>query len=585
MNSESLNQYQQNKLALYDPEIPIDYEDQDDWLVRTLAEATAIATGDRFFDLLVKSLAHAYGIRNVFVAECVDMARLRMLSHWSHGEFAGNDEYTITGLPCELIIQGKLLYFPHSLKAFFFNVSYESYVGVPLFDSKHDVIGHIVMEESVPLAETLRGITALRVFAARAAAELERSKLERERQLAYQTLEQRVRERTAEIEHRRAVAASLQGILALHNATDSFPELLAYIAQDGCGLFGSRSSIVCTVPAHEPCTHVIAAAFGRMDRPGERLATAALPGGAIIKEAVLQRVPKFEQWDGRQQCHLLTAQRPANQQVADAVVHTVLAIPLILEDDTPGCLALYFPETQQFSTEIVELAATYREQVNLVLHNARLRRVSERAAMLEERNRLAHELHDTVSQTLWSASLLADVIPDLWQRDMDKGLQRLEQLRQLNRVALAELRALLLELRPSALVEVPMSSLLRQLVDSIQARSEVGIALVINGDHVLDPHIQVTIYRVAQESLNNALRHADATQIEVALHHQPHELSLTICDDGHGFNSVDVSSGSLGLRIMRERAASIAADLAISSAVGMGTTIQLRWSKPVLEQS
>jgi signal transduction histidine kinase len=584
MNSESLNQYQQNRLALYDPEIPIDYGDQDDWLVRTLAEATAIATGDRFFDLLVKSLAQAYDIRNVFVTECVDMDRVRMLSHWSHGEFARNGEYTITGLPCELVIQGKLLYFPHSLKAFFSKVSYESYVGVPLFDSKHDVIGRIVMEESVPLAETLRGITALRVFAARAAAELERSKLERERQLAYQTLEQRVRERTAEIEHRRAVAASLHGILAQLNATDSSPDILAYIAQDGCELFGSRSSIVCTVPAHEPCTHVIAAAFGRMDRPGERLATAALPGGAIIKEAVLQRVPKFEQWDGRQQFHLLTAQRPANEQVADAVL-TVLAIPLILEDDTPGCLALYFPEPQQFSTETVELAATYREQVNLVLHNARLRRASERAATLEERNRLAHELHDVVSQTLWSASLLADVIPDLWQRDMDKGLQRLEQLGQLNRVALAELRALLLELRPSALVEVPMSSLLRQLVDSIQARTEVGIALVVNGDHVLDPHMQVTIYRVAQESLNNALRHADATQIEVALHHQPHELSLTIRDDGHGFDSVDVGSGSLGLRIMRERAASIAADLAISSAVGMGTTIQLRWSQPVLEQS
>ncbi|MCB0062775.1 MAG: GAF domain-containing protein [Caldilineaceae bacterium] len=575
--------YEHSKTTLYNPEIPRAYEDQDDWLFRTLSEATAIATGDHFFELLVESLAKAYGIGKVYVTECVDSDRVRTLSHWNQGEFARNGEYTITGLPCELIMQGKLLYFPHSLKAFFTKVRYESYVGVPLFGSKRTVIGHIVMEETVPLAETLRGITALRVFAARAAAELERYSLERERDLAYQTLEQRVHERTAEIERRRAVAASLQGILAKLNAAESAPAILSYIAQNGCELFGGSASIVCTAPDGKPGTHLITAAFGLDGSASERLSTAALPGAAIIQQAVSENMPTCIHWDGAQQPPVLSAaDAPADEQVA-GTVHSMLAIPLMLTEDTSGCLALYFSEPQQFSTATVELAATYGDQVNLALHNRRLRQAAEQAATLEERNRLAHELHDAVSQTLWSASLLADVVPELWQRDIQKGQQRLEQLRQLNRVALAELRALLLELRPSALVDVPMSSLLRQLVDSIRARTNVAISLEVDGDYTLDPHIQVTIYRIAQESLNNTLRHAHATHIVVTLHHQPPELSLTVCDDGDGFESIDGGSGSLGLRIMRERAASIAAELAISSAIGMGTTIQLRWSQPAVE--
>lgn len=581
MGTESL--YEQSKATLYNPEIPNTYADQDDWLFRTLSEATAIATGERFFELLVESLAKAYGMRSVYVTECVAIDRVRTLAEWHQGQLIRNDEYTITGLPCELVMEGKLLYFPHSLNAFFAEACDESYVGVPLFSSHRTVIGHIVMEETVPLADTLRGITALRVFAARSAAELERYRLARERDLAYQTLEQRVDERTAEIERRRAVAASLQGILAQLNTGGSATEILAYIAQKGCELFGSFSSIVCTVRVSESSVQVIAAIGGQRQGLGDHILISALPGAATIRQAVLQNRPTVEQWDHHQELSaLLTAGAQSTSQGTEAP-HALLAVPLILDEAAPGCLALYFSEPQSFSTETVELATVYGEQVNLALHNARLRKAAERAATLEERNRLAHELHDAVSQTLWSASLLADVIPELWQRDRKRGQQWLEQLRQLNRVALAELRALLLELRPSALVDVPMSSLLRQLVDSIQARTQVGISLITEGDYALDPHIQVTTYRVAQEALNNALRYADATQIEVVLHHQPQDFRLTICDDGHGFDSANVGSGSLGLRIMRERALSIAAELAISSEVGVGTTIQLRWRQPVTE--
>ena len=159
--------------------------------------------------------------------------------------------------------------------------------------------------------------------------------------------------------------------------------------------------------------------------------------------------------------------------------------------------------------------------------------------MTAERTRLARDLHDAVTQTLFSTTLIAEVLPDLWEMNRAEGLRRLEELRQLTRGALAEMRTLLVELRPNALVEVPLSVLLRQLTDAMIGRARIAIQLSAEGDAAggtrLPADVQVGLYRIAQEALNNVVKHAKATQAVVTLR-QGETVRLTVADNGAGFD-------------------------------------------------
>ncbi len=186
-------------------------------------------------------------------------------------------------------------------------------------------------------------------------------------------------------------------------------------------------------------------------------------------------------------------------------------------------------------------------------------------------------MHDAVSQTLWSANLTAEVLPELWKRDEAEGLKSLKELCNFTRGALAEMRALLIELRPSGLTETRLATLLRQLTESMSNRLGVTIALKVEGNCLLPPDTQIAFYRIAQEALNNIVRHTTARWSEVYLCYQPDFAELRICDNGGGFDPVHIPSGRLGLSIMRERAASIGAQIDISSQVGHGTQIRVYW--------
>jgi PAS domain S-box-containing protein len=194
-----------------------------------------------------------------------------------------------------------------------------------------------------------------------------------------------------------------------------------------------------------------------------------------------------------------------------------------------------------------------------------------------ERQRLARDLHDAVTQTLFSASLIAEVLPKLWEKDPNEGRRRLEELRQLTRGALAEMRMLLLELRPAALTEAGLADLLRQLTEAATARARLPVNLTCEGPCNVPPDAQIALYRVAQEALNNVVKHSGATEASVRLHCQADLTELTISDNGSGFDVDAVSAKHLGLRIMRERAEAAGADLEIKSTAGHGTKIVINW--------
>ena len=206
--------------------------------------------------------------------------------------------------------------------------------------------------------------------------------------------------------------------------------------------------------------------------------------------------------------------------------------------------------------------------------NELLREKATQDAVAAERTRLARDLHDAVTQTLFSATLIAEVLPDLWEKNRREGNRRLEELRQLTRGALAEMRTLLVELRPNALIEIPLPTLLRQLTDALIGRARLDIQLHCSGERDLPPDVQVGLYRIAQESLNNIVKHSRATQAVVSLHISD-TLRLTVADNGQGFDVSTVTPDHIGLRIMRERAEAIGAQFKVESAPGEGTRISV----------
>jgi len=198
-------------------------------------------------------------------------------------------------------------------------------------------------------------------------------------------------------------------------------------------------------------------------------------------------------------------------------------------------------------------------------------------AIAAERNRLARELHDAVTQTLFAASLIAEVLPDLWDMDEAEAHRSTEELRQLTRGALAEMRTLLFELRPAALNQARLSDLLRQLSEAVMGRKRLPISLDVVGDCEIPCDVKVEMYRIVQESLNNVVKYARATRAEIKVRLEAGHVHMEIRDDGVGFDHACVKPASLGLRIMRERAEAIHARLQVVSQPGSGTTVSLDW--------
>lgn len=200
-----------------------------------------------------------------------------------------------------------------------------------------------------------------------------------------------------------------------------------------------------------------------------------------------------------------------------------------------------------------------------------------RTAVADERSRIASELHDSVTQTLFSTAAIADALPEVWRRRPEEAQRALEQLNELTKAALAEMRTLLVELRPSALQDKKLSQLLRQLADAAAGRSNIQIQVEANGNAELPQDVKVELYRIAQEMLNNVIKHSEANTATICLQSADEALVLSMRDDGRGFDPAKIEPGHLGLEIMRERVRTIGADLSIDSKTAHGTELTVRW--------
>lgn len=395
-----------------------------------------------------------------------------------------------------------------------------------------------------------------------------------------ETLEREVEKRTHELRRRQMVAEGLRYILTILNSNRPLQEVLEYIACQACWLLDTTTGVFYRWWEDEDVLELQAACGLPMEsKRGLRIPCAELMESRVLR----QRQPLI--WSGpHQQINVALNHLPLSFPMR---CEALLAVPLVVEQQTYGALVLYFPEPRVLGDEDIALTEMFADQAALAIANAELRLRAEQSAVAAERNRLARELHDAVTQTLFSAGMIADVLPDIWQRDPVEGRRLLDELRSLTRGALAELRALLFELRPRGLTEVSLPILLEQLAQAMSNRARIPIRVIMEGTCSLPPEVQVGLYRIAQEALNNIVKHAGATQAVVTLRCWSHEngqrLELIIEDDGCGFETMTVSPHTLGLTIMRERAEAIKAVLNIHSqprtaANAGGTRVHVTWS-------
>ena len=186
------------------------------------------------------------------------------------------------------------------------------------------------------------------------------------------------------------------------------------------------------------------------------------------------------------------------------------------------------PEGGEFTAAQLALFQSITDQLGVAVENARLFEQVKKAAVAEERNRLARDLHDAVTQTLFSASMMADVLPIIWEGDPEDGQRRLEELRILVRGALSEMRTLLVELRPAALVDTDLGDLIGHQVNAFIARSRLMVAFERKCYYNPPVEIKETFYRIAQEGFDNIAKHAEASHVIVYLDCHEDQVELRI---------------------------------------------------------
>jgi signal transduction histidine kinase len=259
-------------------------------------------------------------------------------------------------------------------------------------------------------------------------------------------------------------------------------------------------------------------------------------------------------------------------------VRSIAAVSLIREKQLIGLLGLYcFHEQRVFSPDELALLKGLADQTTQAIDNARLRIQAEQTAVTEERNRLARDLHDSVTQSLYSQMLYSEAASRrLAVGDVEEVSDHLLVLRQTAHQALQEMRLLIFELRPPVLDEEGLVAAIKSRLGAVEERSGQHTELNADGDLHLSPELEANLYRIVQESLNNVLKHAGAQEVMISLTQMGDFVTLEVIDDGSGFD-VDSSQSlsGLGLQGMRERVSQMGGTLKVQSKPGEGTRVKV----------
>ena len=254
-----------------------------------------------------------------------------------------------------------------------------------------------------------------------------------------------------------------------------------------------------------------------------------------------------------------------------------LGVPIKTKGKILGVISVLGKTNQRFNMEEVALLTSVADHIGVAVDNAHLRRQAERAAVLEERGRLARDLHDSVTQLLYGLTLFAKTAWIFIERGNLEGVKHnILRIRETADQALKEMRLLVHELRPLDLKQEGLVEVLRRRLNAVEGRANVKARLLADESLQLPALVEEGLYRIAQEALNNALKHAAAKSVTVHLRSQDEHVELEVVDDGIGFDIENVrNAGGIGLVSMHERAAALNGSFVLNSTEGEGTQIKV----------
>ncbi len=394
-------------------------------------------------------------------------------------------------------------------------------------------------------------------------------------------LYEREQDRRDEAERRRRVAEGLREILSVLNSGQSLQETLDLIAWQACHVLGADGAALMRLNVEDGI--MVPQAHHGLTEPfvsNLRIRTGQVASG----RALAQGTPVLVS-DTAAFLEILRAndELPATMPLAVVeeivtIFKALLTVPVFIGDRAYGTLSLYYHESRAFDQEDIELVQTMADQAALAIEAARLREQAKTSAATEERNRLARELHDSVTQNLYSVTLYAEAAARLLAvGQAEQAADHLRNLRDTSQEALREMRLLIFELRPMDLQKMGLAGAIQARLQAVETRGGIQAQLLQEGVEyapLVSHTVQEELYHIAQEALNNTLKHSHAGRVVVSLTYGPRVTQLRVRDDGVGFElEAAAEAGGLGLRGMRERVQRIDGCLTIESAPGQGATI------------
>ncbi len=385
----------------------------------------------------------------------------------------------------------------------------------------------------------------------------------------------------AEAHRRQEVAEGLRETLAVLNSDKPLQQTLDFLIGQACRLMQCDAASLFQL---EPTEGLLAirAAFGLEEdyvhstrfAPGEGGA-----GRAMLERAAVS-VPDAEAVAAGLAADPVLGSRHDRESLERMVrtgFRAILSVPLVVKNEGFGGITLYYRSPRKFTDEEVQLAMSIGEQVAMAIENARLRAQAEQSAAFAERNRLARELHDSVAQSLYSVTLYAEAAARLI--GSGRAPDAAEHLRDLGttaREALREMRLLIFELSPPALETRSLADAIQTRLDAVESRGGMSVQFRVEGTERLGRQCRQELYQIAQEALNNALKHSHAQAVTIELEFSEKETRLSISDNGVGFRMEQArKSGGIGLRGMRERVQKIGGSLVVESDPAGGTRIRV----------
>jgi len=384
-------------------------------------------------------------------------------------------------------------------------------------------------------------------------------------------LERRVEERTRELEALLEVSRRIAAEITI----DDLAQTLVRVAGE---LFDTTGASVASIDEHGIATHLGSNNPNLAEyriAPGFTYDMAA--SGLLWNELRQGRGILID--DVRGESALAAAYRDTMGDAMDGIYRDVrswMAAPFVVKERVIGWLVVSHNEPGRYTEGDLAVARAMANQAAVALENARLFEEAQQAASLEERQRLARELHDSVSQALYGIALGARTAREQLAREPAKAVEPVDYVLSLAEAGLAEMRALIFELRPESLASEGLVAALDKQVAATRARFAFDVESSLCDEPEVPIETKEALYRIAQEALHNVVKHAKARHASVSLQSNDGALTLAVHDDGIGFDPDADYAGHLGLHSMRERAMKAGGELTVASGPGSGTTVQVR---------